>query len=428
MSKRIVVGLILWTMAVSACVPVKPQVTRQPEVPLVSRNSIPMPPPLTVMTAIKMVHKPGYDEVWNYGNAIALGQGVLAVGAPDSLYQPGKQDGSVFIYKQEGVEWVEQAQLTSSDRQDGFQYDQHFGTALAMEGDLLFVGAPGADDRLVGDNTGAVYVFRNAPDGWQEIERLAVDPPLANANFGSLLAVSGDTLIVGETYTSTQVNIFQREVEGWRQQARLKIPLAEGFKFSGCTFALYGDSLAISAQYRQGEEDQTRMTSRVFIYETRETGWEQAYVLSSGWTIALAGSQGRAERLAVSKGGSQSGFGAGEVTIYERGSSGWEPRATLTAPDGKANDFFGSSLALDGDLLLVGASGASEDSFWDGVAYVFEYDQGRWVDQLRITPPEDGGSGDFFGSLVAARGSTLLVSAPNEFGNAVYVYDIGVRP
>jgi hypothetical protein len=100
----------------------------------------------------------------------------------------------------------------------------------------------------------------------------------------------------------------------------------------------------------------------------------------------------------------------------------------MTAPDGKANDFFGSSLALDGDLLLVGASGASEDSSWDGVAYVFEYYQGRWVDQLRITPPEDGGSGDFFGSLVAARGSTLLVSAPNEFGNAVYVYDIGVRP
>jgi hypothetical protein len=89
---------------------------------------------------------------------------------------------------------------------------------------------------------------------------------------------------------------------------------------------------------------------------------------------------------------------------------------------------FGASLTLAGDKLLVGAPMTSEDSSWDGVAYVFEYYQGRWVDQLRITPPEDGGSGDFFGGLVAARGSTLLVSAPDEFGNAVYVFDISARP
>jgi hypothetical protein len=91
-------------------------------------------------------------------------------------------------------------------------------------------------------------------------------------------------------------------------------------------------------------------------------------------------------------------------------------------------DMFGSSLALDGDLLLVGAAMASEDSFWDGVAYTFQYHQGGWVDQLRLTPPEDGGSGDFFGSHVAVNGDTYLISAPNEFGNAVYVYEIGERP
>jgi hypothetical protein len=89
---------------------------------------------------------------------------------------------------------------------------------------------------------------------------------------------------------------------------------------------------------------------------------------------------------------------------------------------------FGSSLALNGDILLVGAGMASEDSFWDGVAYVFQYHQGSWVDQLRLTPPEDGGSGDFFGSHVAVNGDTYLISAPNEFGNAVYVYEIGERP
>ena len=119
---------------------------------------------------------------------------------------------------------------------------------------------------------------------------------------------------------------------------------------------------------------------------------------------------------------------AGAVYIYDLGPSGWERSVTLTAPDGQFMDMFGSSLALDGDLLLVGAAMTSEDSFWDGVAYVFQYHQGSWVDQLRLTPPEDGGFGDFFGSSVAVNGDTYLISAPNEFGNAVYVYEIGERP
>jgi hypothetical protein len=90
-------------------------------------------------------------------------------------------------------------------------------------------------------------------------------------------------------------------------------------------------------------------------------------------------------------------------------------------------------VALNGELLLVGGPGFSEDSFWDGVAYLYQLSDGRWADQLRLIPPEDGGFGDFFGSQVEVFApnefgvNTLLVSAPNEFGNAVYVYEIGAR-
>ena len=84
--------------------------------------------------------------------------------------------------------------------------------------------------------------------------------------------------------------------------------------------------------------------------------------------------------------------------------------------------------ALVGDRLLVGTGGAKEDRFWDGAAYTFHYHQGRFIDLLRLTPPEDGSFGDFFGSHVPVHGNTSLISAPNEFGNAVYVYEIRERP
>ena len=83
------------------------------------------------------------------------------------------------------------------------------------------------------------------------------------------------------------------------------------------------------------------------VKSLQESGWgDYAY------TIALAAIQGQASRLAVGSMNSQSGFMAGAVYIYAGGPSRWESRATLTAPD----DFCNTSLALDSDSLLVGAS------------------------------------------------------------------------
>jgi hypothetical protein len=88
---------------------------------------------------------------------------------------------------------------------------------------------------------------------------------------------------------------------------------------------------------------------------------------------------------------------------------------------------YGATVALHGDLLLTGAPGYSEDTFWDGVAYLYQLNEGRWGDQLRLNHSEDGGFGDFFGSQVEVFDNTLLVSAPNEFGNAVYVFEVGTK-
>jgi hypothetical protein len=83
------------------------------------------------------------------------------------------------------------------------------------------------------------------------------------------------------------------------------------------------------------------------------------------------------------------------------------------------------TVALRGDMLLVGAPGTSEDSFLDGVAYLYQYVDGYWYTQLRLTHAEDGGFGDFFGSSGAIHGDTLLIAAPSEYGQTAYVFEIG---
>ena len=428
--------LLLIILSLAGCG--KKESTLQPaaEPVLLARPELPVA--LTVKTSQRFEQRASQNgPPQDFGKAIALGEGLLAIGAPDMTSGDMGQNGSVFIYRQQADQWVEETRLYSSDQDDGFQYHQHFGAALAFSGDMLFVGAPGADDPQAGDESGAVYVFQDAPGGWQEVAHLTPESPRAKAGFGSLLSSHGDSLAVGEGYDGTQVHIFQREAESWKLQASLTLPVESGARPGLSSLALYGDTLAVSMTSMIGEGELAQIYGHLLLYERSGTNWGEPadlFPAESGDCRAavIEGDGEQASRLAFSYiPGTQPGLDNGGVLIYERGASSWEQSASISIPDngGEGNFYFASvgSIALDGDLLVAGMPGVSEDSLWDGVAYIYQYHQGRWVDQLRLTPTEDGGMGDFFGSIVTLHGQNVLISAPDEFGNAVYVYEIGER-
>ena len=331
-----------------------------------------------------------------------------------------------------------EAQLRASDREDGFQSAQAFGAALALEGDFLFVGAPTADDRQAGDNTGAVYIFEDGPDGWDEIAILKSPQPAANIEFGSDISAYGEHLgiVEGNYYDGGRLRLFRGRGGDWRQTGGDRgAPAPEGGHGGIIAFDLYADTLAVGIVSYQGEEAETRISGEVQSYRFDGATWVSTGSLPTGvfgGVIALDGQGTNAMRLVVaSPWYSTNGLMAGAISIYAFSEQGWKLDETLASPDMELSFYWGSgyggSVALRGDLLLVGGPGYSEDSFWDGVAYLYQFSDGRWIDQLRLTHAEDGGFGDFFGSDVEIYGNTLLVSAPNEFGNAVYVFEVGTR-
>lgn len=430
--------VLLFLSALSLVVCGRTDSTLQPAAEPVLVERPPLPVPLAVKASQRLDYRlfpngPPQD----FGKAIALGESVLAVGAPDSTSGDIGKNGSVFVYREQGDQWVEEARLYSSDQDDGFQYQQNFGAALAFSGDLLLVGAPEADDPGIGDNSGAVYVLQEGSEGWREIARLVPENLRANARFGTMLSAFGDTLVVGEGYDGTQVHIFQREGESWKLQARLTLPIESGARPGLGSLALYGDSLAVSLTNRIGEGKQTQIFGHLLLYERSGTTWGEPVDIfpdesGYGQSVALNGDGEQAIRLAFTFiPGSQPGLNSGGIFIYERTPSGWEQGAFVSVPDNGGDSSFSfsgpGSVALDGDILVAGLPGASEDCFWDGMAYVYQLYQNRWVDQLRLTHAEDGGFGSFFGSSVIVRGKNILISAPDEFGDAVYIYEIGDR-
>lgn len=362
----------------------------------------------------------------HFGSAIALYGDTLAVGAPDSTAMPGHQNGLVFIYQRVGGWWTYIAELVASDIDDGFQSDLHFGRALALDADTLAVGAPEARDPESGNSAGAVYIFQRRGNIWEESSILRATDPTAEARFGEQLALRGGVLAVSG---GQAVYVFERQGDAWVEQARLTGEgLGERDRF-GDSLAIGGDYLAVGA-IMHDPEIQRYTSSAVYLFHQSGGQWLLETKLAPnaqdgpgfGTSLALDG-----ETLVTGSGDDAAGFAAGAIHIYENGPDGWQQQAKLVPADASFSYFtsFGSSVALEGDLLVVGAAGDSSQGMWSGSAYLFRKQGESWIDVQKLWPDEqDYVVGAFFGSELALSGDTLLVAAPSEYGNAVYVYQI----
>ncbi|MFM7052132.1 MAG: FG-GAP-like repeat-containing protein [Planctomycetota bacterium] len=103
----------------------------------------------------------------------------------------------------------------------------------------------------------------------------------------------------------------------------------------------------------------------------------------------------------------------GTITIFERTSGDtWVRTATFNGSEAAAGDWFGDSVAIDGDYAVVGAPYATGPlSTSQGAAYVFRKNGATWVQAARLTA-SDGANNDLFGASIAIKGDTVVVGAP----------------
>jgi hypothetical protein len=366
-----------------------------------------------------------------FGEAVGISGDTLVVGATDWNVASGDQFGSAYVYQRAGSEWNQQARLTSSDGKDGFQYDQHFGRSVAIEGDTIVVGAPDADHPEAGDNAGAVYVFNRSGDTWEQSAKLEAAEPRAHERFGNKLYLDGNTLAVAGDQDDA-LYVFVQDEDAWDQQAQLKLSLPTENHWRTVSLALYGDILVAGvtntpffAQDGSGS---------VYIYQRQGNRWTESASLAGerdfGVAVALGASpaaqDGQADTLVVGAGGdSTAGLYAGAVYVFARQGSEWVEQAILTAPDAIMDQpfptnhvFFGSSIALQGDLLLV-------LSRFSSALFVYQGQAANWTEQLEVA--NQYGFGEFEIWPIAIDGSTVVWGTPGEFGNSAHVFDIYPR-
>jgi hypothetical protein len=364
-----------------------------------------------------------------FGASVAISENVAVVGSPQDD-DSGGASGSAYTFRLVDGAWIEEpAKLLAMDGSDG----QFFGYAVAIDGDYAVVGAWGDDAN--GTNAGAAYVFRADGSVWMQQARLTASDGEAGDELGRAVAISGDVVLVGAPHTITAGSgaayVFRRSGEAWAEEAKLFASDGSDDQF-GHAVSVSGD-VAIIGAHQDGQAGIDAGAAWVYRYQPGRAGWvQEAKLIASdaaggdqlGFSVAIDG------EIAIVGANRDSDHGdrSGSAYIFEQDETGWTESTKLLASDGEADDHFGHSVAIEADIAIIGARWDADDGYHAGAAYVFGQIGSSWQEDAKLLAA-DGDAGDKLGFTVGLSGSHAIAGAfgdddhGSDSGSAV-VFDI----
>ncbi len=370
-----------------------------------------------------------------FGSAVAISGDTVVIGAPDDDVA-GEDQGSVYVFTRNGGAWTPQQKITADDgaANDGF------GFSVAINGDTLVAGSP-VDGVGANAEQGSAYVFTRSGGVWTLQQKLSAVDGAAGDFFGLSVALSGDTVVAGAFFGDVGANsnqgsayVFTRNGAVWTQQQKLTAIDGEAGDFFGRSVAISGDTVVVGAITDKIGANFDQGSAYVF---TRSGGaWTQRQKLTAddgaagdqfGLSVAISGDTVVVGAPDDDIGGN---FDLGSAYVFVRSGAIWTQQQKLTAGDGAVVDFFGVTVAISGDTVVVGAEDDDIDGSLDqGSVYVFSRNGATWT-QRRQPIADDGAANDLFGSAIAISGDTVVVGAPrddigaNKNQGAAYVFVI----
>jgi len=324
----------------------------------------------------------------------------------------------------------EDAKLTASDAAD---FDE-FGISVALSGDTAVVGSQ-RDDHAGGGDAGSAYVFVRSETGWSEQAKLTASDAVGNDQFGTSVAVWGDTIVVGTRPDAAgprfgSAYVFLRSGNSWSEQAKLTpSDAAIGDRF-GSSVSLSGDTAVVGAfnnDHAGGME-----AGSAYVFLRGGTSWsEQAKLTASdaasfdrfGISVTLSGDTAVVGSYFDDHAG---GTNAGSAYVFLRSGTSWSEQAKLTASDATGGSpvgpLFGFAVVVSDDTAAVGAPFNDDSGESSGSAYVFLRSGTTWSEQAKLAA-SDAAANDFFGISVGLSGDTAVVGS--YFDDHVGGMDVG---
>ncbi|UCC29456.1 MAG: hypothetical protein JSU86_14785 [Phycisphaerales bacterium] len=364
-----------------------------------------------------------------FGTAVALTTDQTVIGAPSNVLL-----GVVYMYRFDGARWVEEAKLTGSD---AVRYDD-FGDSVAISGELVIAGSPSDDHAAT--NAGSAYVFGHSGTAWIEEAKLTASDAAAYDCFGDSVGISGHLVVVGSPYDNHSgpdkgsAYVFSREGSTWAQEAKLTASDGADRDHFGYSVGISGDLVVVGspddnyADYEKGSAYVFRRGGTAWVEEAKLTAFDAAEDDHFGRSVDITG-----DLVVVgSPGHDHPVSDAGSAYLFRHDGIEWVQEGKLTASDAAEDDRFGFSVAVNGDLVIVGSPSDDYSGSNRGSAYLFRRGDTSWAQVAKLTAL-DSQEDDYFGRAVSMTTTHIIVGAPYSDSAVVdsgsaYVFQVSTEP
>ena len=352
-----------------------------------------------------LIEQPNLGQAGNsFGVSGALSDEHAVVGAPRTDFVFGGV-GRTYFFDTDNVPVTNY--VVANPENEG-TYDA-LGTSLDADTGFLVSGAPYDDD--IGQNSGSAYVWEAAPnDNWSPCVKIDAGADAhANAHFGTSVAVHGDLIAVGASGESAAasnggaVYVFRRSGTDWNREFRS--PYAQPFAFLGSSVELTDDRLVSGApQHGNG-----MVLSFDYVGGNWVTGPTAA--APGGGSADLFGHDVAVEGTTLVVGSPHHDHlgipNSGAAYVFERQGNAWVFQQKLVSVNLATQQNFGHAVDIAGEWIVIGAPHSSPAT---GTAYTFRYDGSSWNFQASVHPFL-GTMGAQFGNAVATDGVNLAVGS-----------------
>jgi len=310
----------------------------------------------------------------------------------------------------------ETARLVASDANT----DDRFGVSVAIDGDIAVVGAYHNDANS--PDCGAAYIYELSGSQWIERQKLVALDASSGDWFGRSVAIDGNTIVVGSYYGDNNepntgvAYVFTRTGALWTQQQKL-------FATDGASNDRFGisvsvkDNLIVVGAYRDDED-----AGAAYVFIRNGIIWSEQQKLTAsdrakgdyfGYAAVM-----NANTILIGAYKDEHPEGTGSVYVFERQGPTWIEQNVMRASDGSQYDYFGCSVALDGNLAVIGAYECDVNGVPDaGAAYVFAKTGSAWLEQQKLADTIDPNIGEDFGRSVAIASGSIFAGCVNDSVN-----------
>ncbi len=309
--------------------------------------------------------------------------------------------------------------------------DDQFGYSVSVSGEVAVIGARHDDDN--GSGSGSAYVYRYDGTNWVQESKLLASDGTVHDLFGYSVSVSGEVAVIGaygnddNGSRSGSAYVYRYDGTNWVQESKLLASDATEDDWFGHSVSVSGEVAVIGA-YRN--DDNGSRSGSAYVYRFDGTNWvQESKLLASdaaaddwfGHSVSVSGEVAVIGAYKNDDNGSRSG----SAYVYRFDGTNWVEESKLLASDAVGGDLFGFSVSVSGDVAVIGAP---QDNGSGLAAYVYRYDGTNWVEESKLLAPD--GAVDWFGYSISVSGEVAVVGAnwsddngSNSGSAYVYRYD-----